>query len=192
MLSRLYNGPVIPAARTYNDFKAALLVADAPSIIVLCGDINSLPEMISQAGQQHKRLLLHLDLVGGIGKDKAGVQYLARLGLSGVITTKPHLGKLARDEGMLVIQRLFLVDSEAMRSGLNLVKTFKPDALEILPASVPARAVAKISAETGLPILAGGLIATAADVAEAIAKGICAVSTSRQQLWQLTVDDLHA
>lgn len=190
MLNRLHNGPVIPAARTYDDFKAALAVEAAPSIIVLCGDINTLPAMIIQAEQHGKRLLLHLDLVSGIGKDKAGVQYLARLGLPGVITTKPFLGKLAREAGMLVIQRLFLVDSEALRSGLNLTKTFKPDALEILPASVPARVVAEISEETGLPILAGGLIATAADVAAAIASGICAVSTSHRQLWNLTVDDL--
>jgi len=162
----------------------------APSIIALCGDINTLPEMLSQAHSRHKRLLLHLDLFGGIGKDKAGVEYLARLGVPGVITTKPHLGKLARAAGMLVIQRLFLMDSEALRSGLALVKTLQPDALEILPASVPAWVVAELRQTTGLPLLAGGLVATPADVAAAIANGICAVSTSNRALWDLTVDDL--
>lgn len=183
ILKILTNGPVIPAARSMEGFKAALAHTVVPGVVLLFGDINSLPGLIAQAKEHKKCIILHVDLFDGIGKDKAGIRFLARLGITAIITTKTHLCKLAREEGMIVIQRLFLMDSDSLRTGLNLVRSFKPDAIEILPGSVPASVVKKIIDETGLPILAGGLIRTQEDVDHAIERGISAVSTSRQELW---------
>jgi len=183
ILKMLTNGPIIPAARSMDVFKAALTHTIVPSVVLLFGDINSLPVLISLAKEHKKRLILHLDLFDGIGKDKAGIKFLARAGITAIITTKSHLCKFARDEGMIVIQRLFLMDSDSLRTGLNLVHNFRPDAIEILPGSVPASAVQELILKTGLPILAGGLIRTKEDVDHAIAGGISAVSTSRQDLW---------
>lgn len=183
ILRYLANGPVIPAARSMEDFKVALTHTISPSVVLLFGDINTLPTLISQANEHKKRIVLHLDLFDGIGKDKAGIKFLARLGIHAIVTTKSHLCRFARDEGMIVVQRLFLMDSDSLRTGLNLVRNFKPDAIEILPGSVPASAVQKLVNETGLPILAGGLIRTKEDVNSAIERGISAVSTSRRELW---------
>jgi glycerol uptake operon antiterminator len=183
VLKYLANGPVIPSVRSMEDFKVALTHTVSPSVVLLFGDINTLPTLISQANEHKKRIVLHLDLFDGIGKDKAGIKFLARLGIHAIITTKSHLCRFARDEGMIVVQRLFLMDSDSLRTGLNLVRNFKPDAIEILPGSVPASAVQKLVRETGLPILAGGLICTKEDVNSAIERGISAVSTSRRDLW---------
>lgn len=183
LLKLICDGPVIPAVRTSKDFKYALEKTKAPSLILLFGDVVLLPELLSQAQEHKKRLLVHLDLLGGIGKDEAGIRFLARMGVNGLITTKAHLCKTARDEGMVAIQRLFMMDSEAMRTGINLVRKFKPDAVEVLPASVPASAVKHLSEETGLPILGGGLVHTQEDVQNAIKNGLCAVSASRNVLW---------
>ncbi|GBG56413.1 glycerol uptake operon antiterminator regulatory protein [Sporomusaceae bacterium FL31] len=177
-------GSIVPAARTINDFKSALTSTVAPSVILLFGDIIILPELLAEAKKYNKRVLVHLDLLGGIGKDKAGIKFLARMGVTGAITTKPQLVKYAREEGMIVIQRLFLMDSEALRSGIHLLHSCKPDAVEILPASVPASTIQELFKETGLPILAGGLIYTAEDAQSALQKGIHAVSTSRRDLWK--------
>lgn len=183
VLKILTNGPIIPAARSMEAFKAALTHTIVPSVVLLFGDINSLPTLISQAKEHKKRIILHLDLFDGIGKDKAGIRFLARMGISAIITTKSHLCKFARDEGMIVIQRLFLMDSDSLRTGLNLVRNFKPDAIEILPGTVPTNVVQELIRETGLPILAGGLIRTREDVDLAIKRGISAISSSRQELW---------
>ena len=137
-LQWLCTGKVIPACRTEAELAAALRLPQAPSLIILFGDINSLPELIRRTDEAGKLLLLHLDLIGGIGRDRAGIQFLARLGVKGLITTKPQLAKIARQEGMRVIQRMFLVDSESLRTGISLLKGFRPDAIEALPASTPA------------------------------------------------------
>ncbi len=183
VLKILTNGPIIPAARSMEVFKAALTHTIVPSVVLLFGDINSLPVLISQAKEHKKRIILHLDLFDGVGKDKAGIRFLARMGISAIITTKSHLCRFARDEGMIVIQRLFLMDSDSLRTGLSLVRNFKPDAIEILPGTVPANVVQELIRETSLPILAGGLIRTREDVDHAIERGISAISSSRQELW---------
>lgn len=183
VLKILASGPVIPAARSMDDFKAALTHTVSPGVVLLFGDINTLPMLIEQAKEHKKRIILHLDLFDGVGKDKAGIKFLARMGITAIITTKSHLCRFAREEGMIVVQRLFLMDSESLRTGLNLVRNFKPDAIEILPGSVPASVVQELINETGLPILAGGLIRTMDDVTHALNNGISAVSTSRQELW---------
>lgn len=184
ILKLLCNGPVIPAARSHQDFTAAL-AGPAPAVIMLFGNIITLPDYLEKAKQVNKRLIVHLDLFEGIGKDKIGVKYLSRLGVTALITVKSHLAKAAREEGMIVIQRLFLMDSDSLRTGIQQLKAFKPDALEILPASVPASVISQLIRETGLPIFAGGLVSKAEEVEEALHKGVVAVSTSRRELWTL-------
>lgn len=184
-LQWLCTGKVIPACRTEAELATALRLPQAPSLIILFGDINSLPELVRRVDEAGKLLLLHLDLIGGIGRDRAGIQFLAKLGVKGLITTKPQLAKMARQEGMRVIQRMFLVDSESLRTGISLLKGFRPDAIEALPASTPASVLAELKAATDVPILVGGLVRSAADVNQAVANGAFAVSTSQRELWTL-------
>ena len=182
-LQWLCAGRVIPACRTEADFISALSLVDSPSLILLFGDINSLPDLLKRAEAAGKLLLVHLDLLDGIGRDQAAIHFLSRLGVRGLITTKPQLGKLARKAGMRVIQRMFLVDSESLRTGIQLLKGFHPDAIEALPASTPASVLAELKAVTEAPVLVGGLIRTEADITQALTNGAFAVSTSRQELW---------
>jgi glycerol uptake operon antiterminator len=185
ILNLLCDGPVIPAVRTYEDYKHVLFHIPGPSVILLFGDINTLPGLLAEAQKHGKRLLVHLDLLEGIGKDRAGIKMLARLGVNSMITTKSHLAKNAREEGMLVIQRLFLMDSEALKHGIHLLKGFTPDVVEVLPATVPASVVRQLAKATGVPILGGGLVFTEEEVRQALASGIGAVSTSQKSLWKM-------
>ncbi len=184
-LQWLCKGKVIPACRNEEELACALCLPKAPSLIILFGDINSLPELVRRVDEAGKLLLLHLDLIGGIGRDRAGIQFLANMGVKGLITTKPQLAKMARQEGMRVIQRMFLVDSESLRTGIHLLRGFRPDAIEALPASTPASVLAELKAATDVPILVGGLVRCADDVIQAVANGAFAVSTSQRELWNL-------
>ena len=86
---------------------------------------------------------------------------------------------------MRVIQRMFLVDSESLRTGIRILKGFRPDAIEALPASTPASVLAELKEATDVPIMAGGLVRSADDVRQAVANGACAVSVSLRQLWNI-------
>jgi glycerol uptake operon antiterminator len=175
---------IIPSVRNVDDFKFALGHTKSASIILLFGDIIVLPSIIQEAKKYNKRVLVHLDLIGGIGKDRSGIRYLARLGVNSAITTKPQLVKFAREEGMIVIQRLFVMDSEALKSGINLLKSCNPDAVEVMPASIPKIIIEQLVKEIGLPVLAGGLMHTLEDIETALKNGAQAVSTSKKELWE--------
>ena len=82
-LTWLCAGHVIPACRTEADFACALRLPEAPSLILLFGDINTLPELLQRANAAGKLLLVHLDLLEGVGRDKAGIAFLAKLGVKG-------------------------------------------------------------------------------------------------------------
>ena len=174
---------VIPAVRNEYDFGKALETS-SPFIITLFGDIFSIPRLLSHAKNSGKVMLLHVDLIEGIGKDRSGIKYLAQSGIKAIISTKPNLIKLAREEGILAIQRLFLMDSEALRTGIGLLQSVKPDALEVLPGWIPSHIVDQLTKACHIPIMAGGLITTREDVQRILANGVCAVSTTKADLWE--------
>lgn len=173
---------VIPSVRSQEQFQQALK-SDSPIVLVLFGDILTLPEMVKAADACGKGLFVHLDFIGGIGKDEAGIHFLSQMGIAGLITTKAYLCHVIRDSGMIAIQRLFLMDSESLRTGINLAVKYKPDIIEVLPGIVPAFSIERIKKETKLAVFGGGLIQTEEDVQTAFKNGITAISTSNKDLW---------
>lgn len=183
IIELLSKGSAIPVVRSNDDFQFALVNATAPSIMVLFGEVSSLPQMLSQAKSRNKRLVLHADYLDGISKDKAGIKFLARIGITAIVTTRSQLVKLGKEEGMIVIQRLFLVDSESLKAGIPLLRKSKPDVVEIMPAHTPAAIIHEVMKETGLPILAGGFVNNEDAIFSVLANGVNGVSTSCRELW---------
>lgn len=54
-------------------------------------------------------------------------------GVDGVITTKPSLIKVIKNEGLIAIQRLFMLDSRSLETGIKSILEDKPHAVEIMP-----------------------------------------------------------
>ena len=181
--SYIEQGAVVPAPRNEKSFKCALQSTKSATIILLFGTINSLPDLLKRASDHHKKLFVHFDLLDGIGKDKEGLKLLKTIGVQGIITTKPTIVRYALDEEIDVIQRLFLVDSESIKTGIQFLKKHKPLALEILPASIPRHAIEQLKSEIRVPILGGGLVCTPEDVQAGLEKGLYALSTSEESLW---------
>ena len=64
------------------------------------------------------------------------------------------LAKACRELGLMTIQRLFIMDSASLRHGVNLLRTYEPDMLEVLPGLVP-KAITQLRGAVGKPIIAG-------------------------------------
>ncbi|AQS58861.1 glycerol-3-phosphate responsive antiterminator [Desulforamulus ferrireducens] len=181
----LAGGKIGAAIRRLEDIEEAIRHPKIKTIFLLNGDINKLPSIVNRVNKAGKIILVHIDLIEGIGKDAAGVHLLKRMGVAGIVTTKSNLVKFAKEEGLFVIQRLFIVDSESVKTGIRVASNIKPSAVEVLPATVPAYVVSEIKKALNIPILGGGLLKTRKDVEEALAKGIDFVSTSRRDLWEI-------
>lgn len=173
--------PVIAAIR--DDGWDAALHSPAEVLFYLSAELTTVSTKIRQAHEAGKILLIHLDLAEGIGKDRAGIRYLAQQGVDGIISTKGQIIRSAREMGLLTVQRFFALDSKGMESIEEMLHTSTPHLIEIMP-GVIGKAI-RWFCNCGIPIIAGGLVETKAEVTEAISCGAAAVSTGKEALWYL-------
>jgi len=149
------------------------------------GDLVRVLDIFSEPPLHELPLFVHIDLVAGLENNDGGLEYLANFHrISGVVTVHHHLAAPARRLGLLSIVRLFLSDSRAVDRGVSVANKSHPDAIEILPAAVATK-VAGDFANSRIPRIAGGLCRTEADVAEVIASGCRAVTSTSPALWKL-------
>ena len=157
-------------------------------IFMLGGTLLGLGERVRCAQNSGKRVLLHLDLIEGLGRDAAAVDYCAQAILpDGVISTRAPLIRRAAERGLYTVQRMFLMDSQSLINGVRLLRASECDMVEVLPGLAP-KAISFMRGELAKPIIAGGMVTTLAEVRGALAAGALAVSTSSAGLWNENVE----
>ncbi len=161
----------------------AALASSAEVLFLLKANLLTIREQVEEAHARQKKVFVHIDLADGIGKDEVGLSYLARCGADGVISTRGGLIRHAKELGLLTVQRFFVLDSQGIQSIINVLETSRPDFIEILPGI--ADKVIKRFAQSGFPMIAGGLIETKQEVTNALSCGAIAVSTGTSELWDL-------
>lgn len=178
----LATSPVIALVRS-GDAAREALNAPARCVFLATGDIADVGTYISRFHSQEKVVFLHTDLIAGLESDQAAVHFIARrLRPDGILTTHSQLVRAAHKEGLLTVQSLFLLDSLAVKSGLNAVLKSRPTAVQVLPGILP-RVIRELKSMCSLPIIAGGLIRSQPDVEEALAAGAIACATGEPRLW---------
>ncbi len=177
--------PVIPVLwRTANQDS---LLARASSVILQAGTLVELRDVVAAFDRpqlQHISVFVHIDLIAGLENSEAGLECLAALGrVAGVVTIHHNLTRPAKKLGLLSVVRLFLSDSRALERGLTIVSKSSADAIEIMPAAVAAK-TKKDFDRLPLPRIAGGLCRSEADLQEALASGIRAITSTRPAFWE--------
>lgn len=185
MKHKIYTGlevsPIIAAAKDRNFDKA--LQSNVSVIFLLGAKILSIKEQIEAAHKAGKYLFVHIDLAEGIGKDRFGIEFLARSGVDGILSTKTSLIKAAKDFGLITVQRFFIYDSQGVDNIAEILPSTGPDFVEMMPGVVGK--VIKRFSRCGTPVIAGGLIETKQEVTGALSNGAFAVSTGKEELWHL-------
>jgi len=179
--------PVVAGLRRSADVEGAIRHGIGV-LFILGDDIFALQESVAKAHGSGRLILAHVDLIKGVGRDEAGVRFLARhLHVDGILTTRGNLIGPAKREGLIAVQRLFVLDSESLEAGLPAVERAAPDAVEVLPGVILPLIASRLKCNLP-PVIAGGLIRTRAQVDEILAAGAIAVSTSEEVLWGLRGD----
>lgn len=181
ILDCLECNPVIAAVR--DDKWEAALESPAQVIFYLSANLMTVAEKIAQAHNLGKRVMIHIDLAEGIGKDKVGIHYLKQCGADGVLSTRANLIRLVKEQDMIAIQRFFLLDSKGLESIDEMLKTSTPHFMELMPGVID-KAITRFC-NSSIPVIAGGLIETKQEVTHALGCGATAVSTGNIQLWYL-------
>jgi glycerol uptake operon antiterminator len=176
--------PVAAAMKSNEDMQVAL-DSDALLLFLLKGDAFQLAPFVTQAHQRGKGIVVHVDLVSGIGKDRAGIQYLRQMGIDAIITSRSQLVSAGRAEGLTTIQRLLLVDDSALDTGVKTIARAAPDIVEILPGIIFPEVAPTLQRLLPGPFIAGGFIRSAAEVARIRAAGGILSSSSTYTLWHI-------
>ncbi|RSL30512.1 glycerol-3-phosphate responsive antiterminator [Salibacterium salarium] len=179
----MFNGEtIIPAARTEKEFEKMLDNRHKYNVL-LNSHLTQLKSMNQLAKQKEKKLILHADLIQGLGHDQSAAQFLCQqIRPYGLISTRKQVLLTAKKHGLLAVQRMFLIDSSALETSYKIIEEVEPDLIEVLPGRMPD-IIREISETTNIPLVAGGFIRNVEEADEAIKAGAVAITTTRRELW---------
>ena len=176
----LAENPIIAAVKDDSGLEAALLT-ECRVIFLLYGNVCSVGGLVDRIKSADKLAMVHIDLVDGLSSKDVAVMFLRQnTRADGVISTKPAIVKAAKEQGLLAVQRFFLLDSLALANFQKYAETDVADMIEILPATMP-KIIRKITASCRLPVIAGGLITDKEDILLALQNGATAVSSRSEE-----------
>lgn len=178
----LIDNPIIAAV---SNKKQLIKAINSPCevIFMLYGEIMTLGNDVQLAKDHGKKVFIHLDLVIGLSRDAHALAYInERIHPTGIITTKSSLARKCKEMKIIVIQRLFMLDSKSFRDGMAAIQKTTPDAIEIMPGIV-MKIVKEINRHIKLPIITGGLISEKQEVIDSLNAGATSISTSEEKLW---------
>jgi glycerol uptake operon antiterminator len=178
-----HNQSILPAIRKMKDLEK-LMASSYAYIVLLDSHIGQIKSIVDLAKSSGKNILLHVDLVEGLKNDEYAAEYLCQhIRPAGLISTRASVITKTKQNGLLAIQRLFLLDSSALEKSYVLLERTQPDYIEVLPGVMP-HMIKEVKERTGIPIFAGGLIRAVSDVENALEAGATAVTTSHAELWK--------
>ncbi|EJP6471002.1 glycerol-3-phosphate responsive antiterminator [Clostridium sp. FAM 1755] len=177
--------PVIAAIRDEKDLEK-VLESNVKIVFVLFGNIINIRGICHKLKEKQKKIFVHVDMIDGLKGDAAGIEYLKEcVELDGIISTKTSNIKHATQVGLYAIQRIFIIDSLSLKTGIKNILEHRPTAVEVMP-GIASKIINKLEAKVkNIPIIAGGLIKEKKDVIESLSAGAVAISTTSRDLWDL-------
>ncbi|AUM96549.1 MULTISPECIES: glycerol-3-phosphate responsive antiterminator [Clostridium] len=177
--------PVIAAVRDEKDLEKAL-ESKANIVFVLFGNIINIKSNCHKLKEKEKKIFVHVDMIDGLKGDSAGIEYLKEcVELDGIISTKTSNIKHATQVGLYAIQRIFIIDSLSLKTGIKNILEHRPTAVEVMP-GIASKIINKLETKVkNIPIIAGGLIKEKKDVIESLSAGAVAISTTSWDIWDL-------
>lgn len=178
------SSPVVTAVKDDTGLEHAL-AKECSIVFILYGNICNIGEIVGRVKAGGKLAIVHVDLIVGLGTREIAVDYIReKTCADGIISTKPALVKRAMELGLVGGQRTFLIDSMAMENTMKQLAQFKPDFMEIMPGVMP-KVIRRIHEAASVLLVAGGLLSDKQDVMLALQAGADAVSTTKEELWDI-------
>ncbi|MED4027962.1 glycerol-3-phosphate responsive antiterminator [Priestia megaterium] len=178
------NESIIPSVRDLKHLQVALR-CKTQFVLLSETHIGNLQTLAKRCHEVNKKVIVHLDLIGGLNNDRVGLKMLRDLyKVDGVISPNVKSINRAKQLGLISIQRLFLLDSRSLESGLKSIQESSLDAIEVLPGPFAVNFIHTIKEITDAPILAGGFISTSEMIENLFHSGIQGITTSNLNLWK--------
>src|SRR3989440_12818777 len=176
-------GAMLPAVRDGASLNQALDLGYR-QVLIERGSLLAMVGPLASAARQGIAIFVNLDAVEGLAPDSAALAFLATdLGLSGVLSVKPHLLKDASRFRLRTVQRIHALDSTGLETGLNSIVSPPPYAIAVAPAVAVPQVIATIRGTTTAPVWGTGFITTVERATAVLLAGADVVSSSRPHVW---------
>lgn len=178
----IVNSQVISSVKRADDIDKAIY-SNTNITFLLTGDLSSSKGYIDRLKDAGKIIFVHIDFIDGLSNTPSAIKFIAEQWQPhGIITTKSNLINYAKEKGLMTIQRIFLIDRNAVRRGLDIAHSCKPHAIEVLPGLMPDM-IDELTKITHLPIIAGGLVNSKQQILAGLKAGALAISAGNPELW---------
>ena len=177
-------GAMLPAVRDGASLNQALDLGYR-QVLIERGSLLAMVGPLASAARLGIAIFVNLDAVEGLAPDSAALAFLATdLGLSGVLSVKPHLLKDASRFRLRTVQRIHALDSTGLETGLNSIVSPPPYAIAVAPAVAVPQVMSTIRATTRTPVWGTGFITSIEQANEVLAAGADVVSSGRPEVWR--------
>ncbi len=154
-------------------------------LLVERGSLLAMVGPLAAAARRGVAIFVNLDGVEGLAPDSAALAFVATdLGLSGVLSVKPHVLKDASRFRLRTIQRIHALDSTGLETGLRTLASPPPQAVAVAPALAIPHVLDTIRLVTAAPLWGTGYVTTSAQARQILAAGAEVVSSARREVWR--------
>jgi glycerol uptake operon antiterminator len=192
--ARLARHPIIATLYGAEQIDAFI---DSPTEIAIVANVElrKLQGVVATITRADKIVIVNIDSCEGISPDKGGVEYLAEIGATSLVSTRVATIQRANRAGLLTMQKVFVTDRSTWPRSVKALEQSDPNLVQLMPAPMLSHISAK-ERNALPPIVASGFVITLDDVRSALAAGAVAVSTSDAAMWSLdtkllNVDELR-
>ncbi|MDR3096726.1 MAG: glycerol-3-phosphate responsive antiterminator [Paraburkholderia sp.] len=183
---RLTRHPVI--ATLYGVEEIDCFMQSAAEVAIVANvDLRKLHRVVAALTKADKYVIVNIDSCDGLSQDKGGVEYLADIGVTSLVSTRVATIQRGNRAGLVTMQKVFVTDRSTWPRSVKALEQSDPNLVQLMPAPMLARLSAQ-DRKVLPPIVASGFVCNEADVLGILGGGAVAVSTSDTELWNLDLE----
>lgn len=181
--ARLTRHPVIGTLYGVDQIDA-IFESVAEVCIVANVELRKLQPVIATLANAGKYVIVNIDSCEGLSQDKGGVEYLADIGVTSLVSTRVATIQRANRAGMVTMQKVFVTDRSTWPRSVKALEQSDPNLVQLMPAPMLSH-LPEADRRALPPIVTSGFVCNRDDIRSALAHGAVAVSTSDRKLWNL-------
>ncbi|NUA28652.1 glycerol-3-phosphate responsive antiterminator [Cupriavidus basilensis] len=181
--ARLTRHPVI--ATLFGVEQADILIESHAEVCIVANvELRRLQPVVATLTKAGKYVIVNIDSCEGLSQDKGGVEYLADIGVTSLVSTRVATIQRANRAGLITMQKVFVTDRSTWPRSVKALEQSDPNLVQLMPAPMLAH-LSTQDRKALPPIVTSGFVCNKDDIRSAIREGAVAVSTSDSKLWNL-------
>jgi len=188
---RLQEKKLIAAVKDMKRFEQVFTYEEnIAAALLMAGNILTVKNYVDSLQDKGIPVILHVEKIQGLKLDHYGLDFIRQyVRPFAIVTTKADVIKRAKEQGIFVIQRIFLIDTDVYEHLLQSLRHMRADMIEIMPSRSPDF-VKRLTEHTDIPVITGGLLNEVQYAEAAVSSGASAVSTSNLEIWKTDLSKL--